>query len=161
MKTLLNVGPIAIFAIVLMVANYRVAGSGEVIKGLRFGGKSFVSMGLTLALVFIIMGQAQMLCVRYAQNLKELMRGEKGVMGGYVAGIFSPGIISALPVVKDMWEQGYPRAPLLMFLIASRLINLQLVLLMVPMIGWRVSSIQLAVGAVLAATLFPVLWFWR
>lgn len=157
----MSLGPLVGFALVVIALNYRIAGWKQVSSGLQSGVALFCKMLPTLVIVFVIMGQTQILVAHYSSSLKQLMGGASGMVGSSIAGIFSPGLMSALPIVRDMWEKEFPRAPLLVFLISSRLLNLQLFFMMIPLIGWRITCIQFAVGAALTVVLIPVLWLWE
>lgn len=105
MKMIFDIAPLAIIAIILFVINFRVGGGELVVSGLKSGGKTFLLLGASLLLIFVVSGQAQALVEKYAEAIKAWMSGGKGLVGSYLAGIFSPGSLSPLPVVKNMWGE--------------------------------------------------------
>lgn len=158
LKMVLNVLPLALITIALFWANIRTGGVSSIVVGLKEGWKSFLSLASALVFMFLAVGQAQVLIARYSEAIRTYMAGGKGIFGSFLAGIVSPGNISALPIVKDMWEDGYSKKCLLVFLITSTLINFQITMWRAPIVGWKIMAIQYGITLVIALIFLLVVW---
>jgi uncharacterized membrane protein YraQ (UPF0718 family) len=95
-----------------------------------------------LIMSFLAMGQGMILLSQYRQELQTFLSGQHGLPGTLVAAAVTPGSITGLPIVKEMWLAGINKECLLLFLVTSPLIGWQMFFFKLPMLGWRITIIQ-------------------
>lgn len=160
----LNTAPILVAMAVFAWINFRLGGRTSASKGFAVGKVMAISFLPALAIMFLTMGQAMVLLSDYKDEIKSFLSGSYGLQGTVAAAGIMPGSITGLPIVKEMWYQGISRNCLLLFLLASPLINWQILFFKVPMLGWRLTAIQFLFSAMNVAMMtvafkaLPVLW---
>ncbi len=158
LNLVLNTLPLAVITVVLLWANARSGGWESVSKGLEYGWKMLVRFMPILIFIFLAMGQAQVLIKNHEEAVRSGMSGERGLIASFVAGFLSPGNISGLPIVRVMWDDGFPKRALLIFLVTSTLVNLQTAMMRAPFIGWKIAGIQYGVCICIAVVFLLVVW---
>jgi uncharacterized membrane protein YraQ (UPF0718 family) len=146
-------------ALILCAANFRAGGFHLVLDGLGPAWILLKRLWVPLVLMFIITGQAQIVIGRHMEVLKLWLAGEKGIFGCFAAGIFSPGGITVFPIVKNMWEMDMSKRALLAFLVSTQVVNWQMMMFRLPVLGWTITGILFLIGfgyAVLFAILMMI-----
>jgi hypothetical protein len=149
--------PFVIF-IALAMWNTHEAGTKAVTQGLDLAGKQLVGVMIVIVIAFAITGQVQVLFKRHEPAVLEFLNGKNGVWGAVAAGMVTPSM-SAFPIVEKMWAAGQvPLAVIIPVIIASRLLNLQMMLFFLPFLGMELMLITSAAGVVLlVATVFTMM----
>lgn len=104
------------------------------------------------------MGQAIVLVNLYKDKLTEYLGGGKGLIGSLISAFLMPGSLTSLPIVRDLWDAGASKGPLLVFLLTSPLIGWQIILIRQPMLGWRLTGIQLGLATLTSAAITAATW---
>jgi len=155
---IVNVLPLVVITVVLLGLNLKSDGWGLALKGLDNAWKTTLKFSPVLVFMCLAMGQSDVLINRHRDAIKQGMSGEGGLLASFMAGIFSPGSLSGLPIVKVMWEEGFPKVSLVVFLIASTVINLQTMLMRAPFMGWRIAAIQYGICLGISIAFLAAIW---
>ena len=139
---------IALGAVILI--NVRVGGRDLVLKGLGAAGQMTISFFPMLVLMFLLMGEAMVLVGLYRGELTTFLSGRHGLVGSFFSAIIMPGSLTSLPIIKELWDQGASRGPLLVFLLTSPLIGWQMILLQQPILGWKLTGIKVGLGVIIS-----------
>ncbi|TAK58144.1 hypothetical protein EPO17_00215 [Patescibacteria group bacterium] len=149
MKTvLLMYGPMLVVGSALMVVNFKVGKSELVLAGLKETGKMIVGWLPLIALMFLVTGQANALIARYMDNMREVLSGTRGMLAVIFAGVITPGTMTSAPIIKQLWALGHNHGPIIVYFLASNLVNIQITLLRAPMLGKDATMTMFWVGVV-------------
>lgn len=149
---LLMYGPMLLAGLVLMVVNFKIGKSELVFGGLKETGKMIVGWLPLIALMFLVTGQANALIARYMDNMREVLSGTRGMVTVILAGVITPGTMTSAPIVKQLWALGHNHGPIIVYFLASNLVNIQMTMLRGPMLGKEATMAMFWVGVVVTLT---------
>jgi hypothetical protein len=162
------VSTLASYAILLVIVgaimylNARSGGWDQVKNGFFAGGKQALKFTPLLMIIFIAMGQADVLIQKHDTEIKEGMSGERGLMASFVAGALSPGSIAGLKPAQEMWEVGgYNKRAIFIFILASMLVNVQTTVMRGGFMGWKLTVIMYGVCLAMGLSVLLAFWIWE
>lgn len=153
-------GPMLIMGLILMVANYRSADKTAVADGWKETIKMSVSWTPLILVMFFLTGQANVLIRRNLDDVKTAISGGKGMIGAVVAGAITPGSMTSAPIIRELWSHQEGRGTLILYFLASNLINIQLILIRAPMLGKEATVGLLWVGLVTTMVSGIIMFLW-
>lgn len=155
-----DVLPLAGFAAFMIVANFWIGRAGLVQSGAAVSMNIFIKFLPVLVFMFITMGMATVLIGIYKESLMASLAGGKGIVATWFSSFLIPGSMTSLPVVKDLWEQGASKPALISFVLSSRLVSVWLIMMFVPMLGWRLAMIQYGFAIFASVLVTLAAWLW-
>lgn len=151
--------------IVIIWLTFREGGWQLVGSGMTAGWKLVLKMLPIMLIALLVVGQAQVLMERHMDEIKVWLSGEKGIFVALLGGALTPSTIALFPIFKELWDQGVGRTAIIMFILSFTLLNWQILIFRVPLLGWSITLVSMAAAfilALLAAGLFIVLGrFWQ
>ena len=156
----IELAPLLAMAAVVLTIGYRIGGEPLIRRQLSAAVNMTTKIGPALLLIFVTMGGATVLISLYQHRIIELMSGGNGLLGSLAAAFIIPGSMTSMPVVRQLWESGGDKTTLIVFLLSSRLISIQILLMFQPLLGWRLTFIQYFWGALVAVSLAGSAWLW-
>ena len=151
--------------VVIVWLTFREGGWQLVGSGMTAGWKLVLKMLPIMLIAFLVIGQAQVLMERHMAEIKVWLSGEKGIFVALLGGALTPSTIALFPIFKELWDQGVGRTAIIMFILSFTLLNWQILIFRVPLLGWGITLVSMAAALVLAliaAGLFIVIEkFWQ
>lgn len=151
--------------VVVVWLTFREGGWGLVNAGITAGWKLTLKMIPIMLIALFVIGQAQVLMERYMDEIKVWLSGEKGIFVAFLGGVLTPSTIALFPIFKELWDQGVGRTAIVMFILSFTLLNWQILIFRVPLLGWSITLVSMAAAfvlALLAAGLFIIIErFWQ
>ncbi len=157
-KFLIDQVPLIIALAVLMYYTTRTGGMTMTMSGLATAGKMIVGYTPMLILMFLVMGEAMMIVSVHKVAMTTYLAGSHGLWGSLGAAFAMPGTLTSMPIVKELWEGGTSKAPLLVFLLTSPLIGWQIMLMRQPILGWKITGVMFAVSSLTSIIITFVTW---
>jgi uncharacterized membrane protein YraQ (UPF0718 family) len=128
-------GPMLLMGLILMVINHRSSDKEAVNKGWEETVKMSIAWTPLILVMFFLTGQANALIRRNMDDVKTAISGGKGMIGATIAGAITPGSMTSAPIIRELWDHPEARGTLILYFLASNLINIQLILIRAPMLG--------------------------
>lgn len=157
---MLEVVPLAGFALALIVVNFCFGRTALVTAGTESSMNTFIKFLPVLVFMFITMGMATVLIGLYKGSLIAFLASGKGIAATWLSALIIPGSMTSLPIVKDLWEQGASKPALISFTLSARLISVWVMIMFVPMLGWRIAMIQYGFATLVSIALSLGAWAW-
>ena len=83
-------------------------------------------------------------------EIKTRLSGEKSIFVALLGGALTPSTIAFFPIFKELWEQGVGRTAIIMFILSFMLLNWQILIFRVPLLGWSITLVSMAAAFILA-----------
>jgi uncharacterized membrane protein YraQ (UPF0718 family) len=157
-KFMIDLLPLVIATAVLAGISYRFGGQKLMGEGGLLSAKMIIKYAPMMTVMFILMGQATAIINLYRPVLTTYLAGKQGVFGSLLAAYLMPGGLTSMPIVRDLWDKGVNPVPLIVFTLASGLVNWQIAMVRQPILGWKFTAISYVLGSIVACAIVGVGW---
>ena len=157
-KFAIDILPLAIGAGVIALVERHLGGLKLVNEGLTASAKMIAGYAPMLMVMFLAMGGATVIINLHRGALVAYLGGKSGVFGSLASAYVMPGSLTSMPILRTLWDAGANRIPLLVFLLSTRLVGWQIMLMLQPILGWRITAIQFCLGTAVALCITLVGW---
>ncbi len=144
-----------LMAIALSIVNLQ---SGMFLQGIYASGSVVVRYALPIAFLAFLIGQAEVLV--QSLNIAEIGRHletKYGLLAVWIAGVVSPGSPPMLPLISALWEKDTGRFGVIAFLMLVPMLNLETVLIRLPLLGWNLTIIAYLFGILFSLVMIILL----
>jgi uncharacterized membrane protein YraQ (UPF0718 family) len=150
--------PLILATAILAGFAHRLHGLALVNEGAVLSAKMIAAYTPMLIVMFLAMGEATAIINLYRPVLMTYLAGKEGVFGSLFSAYLMPGSMTSMPIVRDLWDSGANRIPLLTFLLASPLVGWQIMLFSLPILGWKVTAIRFGLATVISVSITVAGW---
>lgn len=166
MLKVLNIALVPFCILALCLVNWKEGGAAQTLAGFKSTWGISLKYLMPIALIFLLMGQAEVLMNQHLELVKVWLTGGKGITAAWVAALISPGGgLTASPILRSLWDQSIGRDAVIMFLVSAALVNWQTLMFRQAILGWSITLYLFLAG--LMASLFTGIFlytiqrFWR
>ena len=150
--------PLVAGTAIIGVIVYHLGGTKLVNEAITRSAKMIGGYAPILTVMFLAMGGAIVIMELYQGALMAYLGSRAGVFGSLLSAYLMPGSLTSMPMLRTLWDAGANRIPLLVFLLTSRLVGWQIMLMLQPMLGWKITAIQFGLGTVIAFAIAIIGW---
>jgi uncharacterized membrane protein YraQ (UPF0718 family) len=157
-KFFVDILPLMVGTVIIGIVVYHLGGMKMINEAAGKSAKMIAGYAPMLTIMFIAMGGATVIVEMYRAPLVAYLGGRSGVFGSLVSAYLMPGSLTSMPILRTLWDGGTNRIPLVVFLLTTRLVGWQVMLVLQPILGWRITAIQFCLGTVVAFAIAAVGW---
>lgn len=157
-KFFIDILPLMIGTVIIGAIVYHLGGTKMVNDAMMKSAKMITGYAPMLTIMFLAMGGATVIVELYRGTLIAYLDGRSGVFGSLFSAYLMPGSLTSMPILRTLWDAGTNRVPLLVFLLSSRLVGWQIMLILQPILGWKITAIQFGLGTLVALAITAIGW---
>ncbi len=161
----INLSVMLVVFVLLVIFNIHLGGGKLAMKGLAGSGKYFAMVMIIVMPLALMAGQISALYGKSPETVRSVISGRMGIYKALAVGTLVPGGMSAGPVFQEEWKRNVSsRFAIIVLLIASGTINWTGVMIKLPFLGPKITSIMLAISVGMMVSMiliFTIIQYFR